>query len=79
MALILVSSSQAMIRPLTCPICRKQLPVAETERTVYFPFCSQRCRDVDLLRWSDGRYAIVDPLDAAVDELDEPLPPEEDW
>ena len=28
----------------------------------FFPFCSERCRNVDLLRWSDGRYAIVEPL-----------------
>jgi hypothetical protein len=22
------------------------------------PFCSKRCRDLDLARWLDGRYAI---------------------
>jgi endogenous inhibitor of DNA gyrase (YacG/DUF329 family) len=26
------------------------------------PFCSSRCRQVDLVRWLDGRYAIVDEL-----------------
>ena len=33
------------------------------------PFCSARCRDADLLRWLDGRYAIpvveAEPDDAA--------------
>ena len=45
-----------------CPICRKsvQSPVAGTPNP--FPFCSDRCRQVDLLRWSKGRYAIVEPL-----------------
>ena len=35
-----------------CPICGK--PAAEETR----PFCSSRCRDVDLNRWLSGRYVI---------------------
>ncbi len=35
-----------------CPICK-----APTE-TAYRPFCSARCRDVDLGRWLGGTYAI---------------------
>lgn len=51
-----------MIRPVSCPICRK--PVAAPAEGVphWFPFCSERCRQVDLLRWSQGKYAIVEPL-----------------
>ena len=26
------------------------------------PFCSERCRSIDLFRWFDGRYAIVEDL-----------------
>ena len=36
-----------------CPICGK--PSTEAAR----PFCSDRCRDVDLNRWLSGSYAIV--------------------
>jgi endogenous inhibitor of DNA gyrase (YacG/DUF329 family) len=36
----------------SCPICRK--PAAERFR----PFCSGRCKDVDLHRWMSGVYAI---------------------
>ena len=36
----------------TCPICGK--PQSEATR----PFCSSRCRDVDLNRWLSGRYII---------------------
>jgi len=39
-------------RPGGCPICGKP-PAAATN-----PFCSQRCRDVDLARWFGERYAI---------------------
>lgn len=38
--------------PPRCPACGK--PRDERFR----PFCSPRCRDGDLLRWLDGRYAI---------------------
>ena len=37
-----------------CPICGK--PVDET----FKPFCSQRCRQVDLNRWLSGTYRIPD-------------------
>ena len=35
-----------------CPICAK--PAADGFR----PFCSKRCRDVDLNRWLSGVYAV---------------------
>ena len=36
-----------------CPICGK--PVEEAFR----PFCSRRCKDVDLGRWLGGDYRIA--------------------
>ncbi|CAL8967939.1 DNA gyrase inhibitor YacG [Rhodoplanes serenus] len=53
-------SSLAPGRP--CPICRK--PAAEPHR----PFCSQRCKDVDLHRWLSGVYAVP-AVEAEEDEL----------
>jgi uncharacterized protein len=35
-----------------CPICGK--PAIETSK----PFCSERCRDVDLNRWLSNSYSI---------------------
>jgi endogenous inhibitor of DNA gyrase (YacG/DUF329 family) len=35
-----------------CPICGK--PSTRAAR----PFCSPRCRDIDLHRWLSGAYAI---------------------
>jgi endogenous inhibitor of DNA gyrase (YacG/DUF329 family) len=35
-----------------CPICGK--PSVAASR----PFCSERCREVDLNRWLSGSYAI---------------------
>ena len=42
--------------PLTvpCPTCKK--PV--TYGTTWFPFCSDRCRLIDIGRWHDEEYKI---------------------
>ena len=44
-----------------CPICGK--PQAQATR----PFCSSRCRDVDLNRWLKGSYVIPGRDDEADD------------
>jgi hypothetical protein len=44
-----------------CPICGK--PATEAAK----PFCSERCRDVDLNRWLSGSYAIPGKPDADED------------
>jgi endogenous inhibitor of DNA gyrase (YacG/DUF329 family) len=46
-----------------CPICGK--PSAERFR----PFCSARCKDVDLHRWFSGAYAI--PAAESADDSEE--------
>lgn len=51
-----------MVCQLNCPICRSVIETTD-EAVTFLPFCSERCRNVDLLRWSDGRYAIVEPID----------------
>lgn len=43
-----------------CPICGK--PAGDATA----PFCSSRCRDVDLHRWLSGSYAI--PVTEDTDE-----------
>jgi len=53
---------------LRCPTCKKPLE----GRPDAFPFCSQRCRDVDLGQWFLGKYAISRPI--GLDDLDEDLP-----
>ena len=55
-----------MIRRHSCPICAKQLPPNAASEVKSFPFCSTRCQQIDLLRWTEGRYAIVENLDPEV-------------
>ena len=39
-----------------CPGCRRA--VAAAPANPHFPFCSDRCRTLDLGRWLDGSYAV---------------------
>ncbi len=39
-----------------CPTCQK--PVEWSERSTWRPFCSERCRLVDLGEWFEERRAI---------------------
>ncbi|MBP8305375.1 MAG: DNA gyrase inhibitor YacG [Phycisphaerae bacterium] len=47
-----------------CPTCSKTVQVVEgAALPPYYPFCSERCKLVDLGSWLDGRYKIVSPLE----------------
>ncbi len=39
-----------------CPICGK--PAAPRTENRAFPFCSMRCRQIDLGKWLDEEYRI---------------------
>jgi endogenous inhibitor of DNA gyrase (YacG/DUF329 family) len=60
----------------TCPICRKRARKPkkgeeETSSGEHFPFCSERCKMIDLGRWLDEEYTVPGPL-SPEDEDDEP-------
>ena len=42
---------------MRCPICKKDVAFNDPE----MPFCSKRCRLVDLANWSDEKYKISTP------------------
>ena len=44
-----------------CPTCGKGFEVATLDDLPSFPFCTERCRLVDLGRWIDGAYAVPGP------------------
>jgi uncharacterized protein len=61
---------------LRCPICEK--PVTSTDAD--FPFCSERCRTIDLGKWASGGYVISSPVTDADDLMQDrgPDDPEHD-
>ena len=56
-----------MERMVRCPTCRTE---AAWEGNPHRPFCSERCRLIDLGRWLDGDYRVPasDDEPAAVEE-----------
>jgi endogenous inhibitor of DNA gyrase (YacG/DUF329 family) len=44
---------------LSCPRCGRRVPIAVDRRPEGFPFCSERCRLLDLGAWIDGKHAIA--------------------
>jgi uncharacterized protein len=55
---------------LKCPICKK--PVKGTD--VDFPFCSERCRTIDLGKWASGGYVVSSPVKDADEGIQESTP-----
>ena len=47
---------------LRCPICKKP---TDSDANAEFPFCSERCKIVDLGAWASEKYVISEP---AVDQ-----------
>jgi endogenous inhibitor of DNA gyrase (YacG/DUF329 family) len=58
---------------LRCPICKKTVKSTDAE----FPFCSDRCRTIDLGKWASGAYVIASPT-ADVEEGVRDVNPEDE-
>ena len=50
-----------MTATVKCPTCRR--PVEWSQASPFRPFCSERCRLVDLGAWFSERHAIPDDAD----------------
>ena len=62
-----------MGRARTCPVCGKPVPPRPADR--FWPFCSDRCRLVDLGEWLGEGYRI--PGDEAAEREGREEPGEE--
>jgi len=51
---------------MNCPICKKEVGIKDAEA----PFCSERCRLIDLGNWASDKYVVP------TDEKDEELSPQ---
>lgn len=53
-----MSMARKMVRSLRCPTCRTLVLAGSQD----FPFCSERCRLIDLGKWASGGYVISTPI-----------------
>jgi len=51
---------------MKCPICKKEIQRENPE----YPFCSERCRLIDLGNWASEKYVVSTPA--------QPEPPDEE-
>jgi endogenous inhibitor of DNA gyrase (YacG/DUF329 family) len=59
-----------------CPICKRPVdaPPNDISPPTHYPFCSERCKLIDLGRWLDGKYqvpVVEDDLDEGIEERDQ--------
>lgn len=62
----------ADITKIKCPVCKK---VGDWFAAPYGPFCSRRCKLVDLGKWFNEEHTISEPLRPAHLEHYAELPP----
>ena len=63
---------------MKCPICKKDVAPDSS----YHPFCSERCKIIDLGNWASEKYVISTPVqpansEQASEEEDDLEPPHE--
>lgn len=49
---------------MKCPLCKKDVD----QSSEFFPFCSERCKIIDLGNWASEKYVISTPVNPPSDE-----------
>jgi endogenous inhibitor of DNA gyrase (YacG/DUF329 family) len=52
---------------MKCPICKKDAAPSNE----FYPFCSERCKIIDLGNWASEKYVISTPIQPPEPEDDE--------
>lgn len=60
---------------ISCPTCGKLTTWQENE---FRPFCSERCKLIDLGRWASEQYRVVEPLSSETDSSETVLSSDKD-
>ena len=51
---------------MQCVICKREIDESDPQAKALLPFCSERCKLIDLGRWLSGTYQI--PVDESARE-----------
>ena len=58
---------------MKCPICKK----AAAPGDEFFPFCSERCKIIDLGNWASEKYVISTPVQPSESDSESDGKPDE--
>ena len=61
-----------------CPVCAAKVLSRDLANDRFFPFCSRRCKLVDLGKWFDGEYCISRDNDEDEEDFDDEDDADED-
>lgn len=53
---------------MRCPICKQTV---QWEGNPFRPFCSERCKMIDLDNWLEGRYRVPTTVNPEEDDVEE--------
>ncbi|PCI22854.1 MAG: DNA gyrase inhibitor YacG [SAR324 cluster bacterium] len=68
--------SKSNHRKIKCPTCKKETTWNDNP---FRPFCSERCKLIDLGQWADGSYRVETPgYSATAEEIEESVRNEKD-
>jgi hypothetical protein len=59
---------------VSCPICQTPMAAESIKELPYFPFCSKRCRLIDLGRWLNGTYRLTPEEEDPTTPQDQDVP-----
>lgn len=69
---------KAVMPTLECPICRRSIVYTSIKEVPFRPFCSKRCKLVDLGRWLNEEYRISEEIPPDLTGTGSNLPPPPD-
>ena len=64
-----MSNTRKVLRLVACPNCGKQVPWSSANP--YRPFCSERCKLIDLGQWATERYRVAQSQDELANRNEE--------
>lgn len=70
--------SDSSLKRGRCPRCGTEFTYVNVTSHKSFPFCSPRCRDVDLGNWLSGKYSIPGEDGSALEDDGGEMSPEHD-
>jgi endogenous inhibitor of DNA gyrase (YacG/DUF329 family) len=63
---VVVGEKESDMARVTCPACRQAF---ESDASRSMPFCSERCRLIDLGRWFEEQYSMPVERDRELEEF----------
>jgi uncharacterized protein len=55
--------AEKRVRRTICPTCQGPVETRDIKTNKLFPFCSEKCKLVDLGKWFNGEHTLEGPIE----------------